>query len=156
MRSLVLVPFLVLAASGCQQAQAPSSQGSSSSAAVAAASKASPSGASAASPTAAAAPKAASQVAKIVFIDKANACECTTKRIKGSWDALQAALGASPSIPIERIHLDTEPAKAEVYTALEPLMVPPGLYFVDANGAVLELLQGEVTKDQVAAALQKK
>jgi hypothetical protein len=35
-------------------------------------------------------------------------------------------------------------------------MALPGIYFVDSKGAVLELLQGEVTAEQITAVLQLK
>ncbi|MBK8480672.1 MAG: hypothetical protein IPL40_05795 [Proteobacteria bacterium] len=93
-------------------------------------------------------------VAKIVFIDKENACDCTRKRIEDTWAAMQAALGTPATLPVERIHVDTQTAQAEAYTMFKPLMVPPGVYFVDASNGVIELLQGEVTTEQIAAVLK--
>lgn len=78
MRTLALVAFL---GAGCQQARAPSTTAASSGAAEVAT-----------TPT----------VAKIVFIDKENACHCTKKR----------AAGTPATLPVERIHIDTEAAKA--------------------------------------------
>ena len=86
--------------------------------------------------------------AKVVFIDKQNACDCTKKRIDGAWAALQGALGKPTSLRVERIHVDTEAAKAEAYTMLKPLVVPPGVYFVDQRDSVVETLQGEITTEQ--------
>ena len=105
---------------------------------------------------AAAATPAATRPAKVVFIDQETACDCTRKRIDGTWTALQAALGQPAALSVERIHLDTQVAKAEAYTLLKPLMVVPGVYFVDEREGVLELLQGEVTQAQVAAVLKAK
>jgi hypothetical protein len=133
LRSLPFVSFLVVAASGCQQAQAPSTQGASSSTAVVAVK-----------------PK----VARVVFIDKENACDCTKKRIDGTWAALQTALGTTATLLVERIHLDTQASQAEAYTLLKPLMVPPGVYFVDARDSVIEMLQGEVTAEQIGTILK--
>jgi hypothetical protein len=95
------------------------------------------------------------KVAKIVFIDKEHACDCTRKRVEGTWAALQNALGTIAKLPVERIHVDTEPAKAEAYTKLKPLMAPPGIYFVDGHGGVLELLQGEIDADEIRQAIEK-
>jgi hypothetical protein len=97
---------------------------------------------------------AAAGIAKIVFVDQAEACDCTTKRIAASWAALSSVVGDPPSIAVERIHLDTEPEKADVYEDLRPLVVPPGIYFLDDKEAVVELLQGEVTAEQIAAVLR--
>jgi len=94
------------------------------------------------------------KTAKIVFIDKENACDCTQKRIDATWAALQAALGPSPSLPVERIHLDTQAARADSFTLLKPLMVPPGIYFLDDRNGLIEMLQGEVSQEQIAANLK--
>jgi hypothetical protein len=109
-------------------------------------------------PAAAPAPPAAmtkppAKIARIVFIDKEHACDCTRKRTDDAWAALQAALGASAR-PVERIHVDTQATQAGAYTAAKPLMVPPGIYLVDAANTVIDMLQGEVTTAQIAAALQ--
>jgi hypothetical protein len=96
------------------------------------------------------------KVAKIVFVDQENACECTKKRIEASWAALQAALGPGSSIAVERIHLDMDPDRAGLYTQLEALMVPPGLYLLDNHERITKLLQGEVKTEQIKAALEEK
>lgn len=96
--------------------------------------------------------KPPAKVAKIVFIDKEHACDCTRKRTEDTWTALQAALGTT-ALPVERIHVDTQATQAGVYTAAKPLLVPPGIYLVDAGNAVVEALFGELTAPQIAAAL---
>lgn len=98
--------------------------------------------------------KALTTVAKIVFIDLENACDCTRTRIEDTWAAMQVALGTPARLPVERIHADTQKAEAEVYTVSKPLMVPPGIYFTDANNAVIDMLQGEVKAEQIAAMLK--
>jgi hypothetical protein len=100
--------------------------------------------------------QAAAQVARIVFIDQQEACECTRKRIDDTWAALQTALGSPATLAVERIHLDTEAVRAEKFTAYKPLMVPPGVYFLDAGDVVVEMLQGEVTTEQIAAVLRSR
>lgn len=94
-----------------------------------------------------------SSVARIVFIDQVQACECTRDRIEGSWTALQAALGEGSGIVVERIHRDTQEEQAEEYRMLRPMVTVPGIYLLDENGAIVELLQGEVTEAQVRSAL---
>ena len=98
-------------------------------------------------------PQAAAKPAKIVFIDKEKACDCTRKRVEDTWSALQTALGTPPVLPVERLHVDTQAAQAGVYTNARPLMVPPGIYFVDGQGTVVELLQGEVEAKQIETLL---
>ena len=102
-----------------------------------------------------AAAQSVSKVAKIVFIDLEECCDCTRKRIDGSWAALQEALkGRSPALPIERIHQDKDAEKAEGFRLMKPYMVVPAVYFLDASGALVEQLQGEITVEQFTKALR--
>ena len=98
-------------------------------------------------------PGPSASVARIVFIDQEQACDCTRRRIDGSWAALQAALGRDSGIAVERIHRDTQEEQAEQYRLLRPMVTVPGIYLLDGRGAVVELLQGEVTEEQVRTAL---
>lgn len=93
-------------------------------------------------------------VARIVFIDQEQACECTRDRIEASWTALQAALGEGSAMQVERIHRDTQQEQAEEYRLLRPMVTVPGIYLLDEGGAIVELLQGEVTEQQLRAALE--
>jgi len=67
---------------------------------------------------------------------------------------LQKALGTSSKLPVERLQVDTEADKVAPYRQQKPIMALPAIYFVDGKNAVIELLQGEVTAEQVAALLQ--
>lgn len=149
MRAVVIVAGLILAASACDPGR--TSPAPTASARSASAQSASAQSAPAQPGSVVAAPK----VAKIAFIDKEQACDCTRKRIEGTWTALQAALGTPAKLPVERIHLDTQALQADTYTVLKPLMVPPGVYFLDGRDAVVELLQGEVTAEQITAVLKR-
>jgi hypothetical protein len=113
--------------------------------------KGAPAAAMAATPTA----PTTSKVARVVFMDKEHACECTRKRVEDAWAALQTALGTPPKLPVERIHIDTQAAQAGPYTSVKPLMVPPGIYFVDQQLRVVELLQGEVKAEEITAVLKR-
>jgi hypothetical protein len=99
-------------------------------------------------------PQPAAKVARIVFLDKEHACACTRRTVEQTWAALKSALGASPSLPVQRLHLDTQTAEAAAYTTTKPLMALPGIYFVDGQGAVLDLLQGEVAAKEIEARLK--
>jgi hypothetical protein len=99
-------------------------------------------------------PAAPTGVAKIVFVDKEKACKCTAEKIEKSWTALAAALKAKGvELPIERVHLDTQAAEAGKYKALKPMIAIPGIYLLNADGKLIELLQGEVTTEQVEKVL---
>jgi hypothetical protein len=101
----------------------------------------------------AAAPRLAAEVARVIFVDKEHACKCTQKRVDDGWAALEAALAEKQSATVERFHADTQPEAVEAYNELRAMMALPALYFVDAKGSLIELLQGEVTKEQIRAVL---
>jgi hypothetical protein len=94
-------------------------------------------------------------VAKIVFIDQAVACKCTMTRIDKSWKALQSLVGGS-TLQAERVHLDKDEETADRYDDMASLVVPPGIYFLDSGGALIKMLQGEVTVKQISDVLQTK
>ncbi|HUU03682.1 MAG TPA: hypothetical protein VM425_19760 [Myxococcota bacterium] len=87
-------------------------------------------------------------VARIVFVGQKDACHCTHDRIDASWEALQAVLD-KVKIPVERIQWDVDRAAAERYTKLRSPMVLPGIYFLDDDDKLIELLQGKVTEKQI-------
>jgi len=93
------------------------------------------------------------KVTRIVFIDKKDACDCTRKRADDSWASLAEALGDGAKIPVERIYIDTEEDRAAPFLALQKLMVIPGIYFLDDNGNLVAMLQGEQTASKLASAL---
>ena len=93
-------------------------------------------------------------VGRIVFVGQKEACPCTRNRVDASWAALETALDREPAVPVERIQLDVDAARAEEYKKLKAIMVVPGIYFLDEKGRLVELLQGEVSPEQVTAVLQ--
>jgi len=95
---------------------------------------------------------AASRVAKVVFVGKKEACECTRKAIDASRKALTTALGAR-GITVEEIQSDIDGSKVEFYKVLKPHLTLPALYFLDAKDGIVELLQGELTEAQIQAVL---
>jgi hypothetical protein len=102
-------------------------------------------------PTATAAVQARAKTAKIVFLDKEDACQCTTKRQDDSWAALQSVVG---TLPVERLHSDTQQAEAAPYQKLRAPVTLPALYFLDEKGGLIEVLQGEVAAADVSAVLE--
>jgi hypothetical protein len=103
---------------------------------------------------AAAAKPTTAKVARIVFVGKEHACDCTRKSVDAGWTALQQALGTPAKLPVERLQVDTQGDKVAPYRQQKPMMALPALYFVDDKSTVLELLQGEVTAEQIVAVLQ--
>lgn len=105
-----------------------------------------------AQPTSAAPSKPA--VARLAFLDKAEACECTQKTINKGWGALQAALGSGNPLPVDRIHIDTQADQAAPLLAQRKIVAVPALYVLDASGNVLEMFQGEIEEAEVRKALR--
>ncbi|MDD5306280.1 MAG: hypothetical protein PHU25_03060 [Deltaproteobacteria bacterium] len=106
---------------------------------------------------AAALPKAsavAPKVERIVFVGQKNACDCTRARIDKMWARLESVLASGPRVPVERIDLDVDEKRYNDLDALRSLVVPPGIYFLDGLGAVVELLQGEVEESRIAGSLR--
>lgn len=109
-------------------------------------------GAAPAAKAAAPAP-AGTQIARIVFVDREKCCACTRRRIDDAWKALTGIVGFPPSIDVERIHLDTQKERAEPYQRQRAVMVPPAIYFFDRQGTLVDVLQGEVSKQQLQKVL---
>jgi hypothetical protein len=90
-------------------------------------------------------------VAKVVFVDLEKCCKCTASNIGASWDALQEAVADTKSTAsIERLHMDTQAAAAAPYRTLKAPVAMPAVYFLDADGKLIELLQGQITTAQAA------
>jgi hypothetical protein len=109
-----------------------------------------------ATPSAASSTQSGSPLAKvnrIVFIGKAHPCDCTRKKQDTATAALDKLLGVPPRIPIESIQIDAEPTRAEPYRKIRPMMAVPALYFLDGQGGLIDLLQGEISEAQIAQLL---
>ena len=105
---------------------------------------------------AAAAKPTTPKVTRIIFVGKEHACDCTRKTVDAGWAALQQALGTPAKVPVERLQIDTQGDKVAPYRQQKPMMALPAIYFVDGKDKVLELLQGEVTAEQIVAGLDAK
>jgi hypothetical protein len=99
--------------------------------------------------------RASAKITRVVFVGKEHACDCTRKRQEAGWAALEAALGTPPTVPVEQLKVDTQPERVEPYQKQKPTVTLPALYFVDGKDSVVELLQGEITREQIAAVLAK-
>ena len=81
-------------------------------------------------------------VTRLVFVGQKKACDCTRARIDEGWSVLQAALAKAKPVEVQRIARDVDEAEAARLVKIKPLMVAPGLYFFDAKGQLVELMQG--------------
>ncbi len=98
--------------------------------------------------------RSASPVARIAFLDKEHACECTRKRVDDARAALDAAMRAVRTVPVDHVYVDTQADKAKAYLSLRPAQALPALYFLDDKGNVIDMLQGEIGQDQVSVFLR--
>lgn len=96
----------------------------------------------------------AAKVARIVFLGQAQACPCTEKRIAETREALTTAL-AGTELPVDRFDIDVDPELAEPYEELKAYMVMPALYLLDKDGNLLEMMQGELSVEQLSNALRR-
>jgi hypothetical protein len=92
-------------------------------------------------------------VTRIVFLGQKEACDCTRKRIENSWQALQTALGSRSDVEVVRLQWDVDEQAAGRYQDMKSVMVIPGLYFLDKDEKLIELLQGEVPAEKIATLL---
>ena len=103
-----------------------------------------------------AAASSSAKLARVVFVDQEDCCQCTRERINASFAALQGALaGRATQIPVARVHADSQAAIADEYRQKQPFMVLPAIYLMDESGNVLQLLQGELSQAQLSAALER-
>jgi hypothetical protein len=100
-----------------------------------------------------AAAPAGGKLAKIVFVGKKNACPCLRADIEAGWKELQRAVGKPAKVPVERLDLDLDWAAVDSLRLKAPFKALPAVYCLDGTGAVLELLEGEVTEAKVVAVL---
>jgi hypothetical protein len=98
--------------------------------------------------------RSSSRVSLIVFVGMDQACQCTRERIEKSWKALQEALGSRSDVQVKRIQWDVDEEEAEKYSAMKPIVTVPGIYFLDGDGRLVELLQGEVESRRIADLLK--
>ena len=97
--------------------------------------------------------ESATRVARIVFIGKQDACDCTRARIDGSFAALQSALGGREEIPVERLRVDVDEQRVATYREMRSIMVLPAIYLLGGSGELTEMLQGEITAEQFLTAI---
>ncbi|MBN1944661.1 MAG: hypothetical protein JW797_03250 [Bradymonadales bacterium] len=94
-----------------------------------------------------------SAVTRIVFVDRQGGCACNRRRIDASWTALQTALDGRADIAVERLFSDTNREQVAPFQQMRAILTIPAIYFLDSSGGLVEVLQGQVTSQQVAALL---
>ena len=98
--------------------------------------------------------KAGEKVGKIVFVGKKNACDCTAKRVKESWEVLQLAMKKHGAVKVERIAMDVDHDRVKSLRGKRRFMTLPALYFFNPKGELVAMLEGELQPDQIAQVLK--
>ena len=94
------------------------------------------------------------RIAHIVFVDHEIICPSIKKVINKTWNELQTSV-ASRDIKVTRIHKDRSGNLARKYTKLRPTGMLPALYLLTAHDELVDLLVGELTAEQITAALDR-
>jgi hypothetical protein len=108
-----------------------------------------------AAPASAPAAGAKARVARVVFVGKQNACDCTRKAVDAGWKALEVALGPQNRIPVERLQADTQADKVAPYRSRRPFVALPAVYLLDETDTLIDMFQGEVTETQLRPLLAR-
>ncbi len=95
-----------------------------------------------------------SAIARLAFIDKADACDCTRNSIGKGWSSLQTVLGTSNPMPVDRIHTNTQTDPAAPLLNQRKIVAVPAVYLLDANGFVIDVLQGDLQETDLRKALR--
>ena len=93
-------------------------------------------------------------VARIVFVGKQQACECTRARITASRKVLDTVLSSHGELPVQTLLVDTEADLVTPFRHQQAFVVLPAIYFLDESGKVVQMLQGEVAEAQVVQILE--
>lgn len=92
---------------------------------------------------------AKTKVKDIVFVELKESCKCIRETTQKTWTALQEALKEKKlDIPIKKLLDDEEEDKVAPYEKMKAIVVIPAVYLLDDQGKLIEMLQGEVEKDQ--------
>jgi hypothetical protein len=89
------------------------------------------------------------RVWKIVFLDKLDGNAAQKAELDAAWSEVQAALEDYPHVRVERIHVDAEPRQSSKFLEMHSVDKLPGLYFLDADEALLEVQEGELKASQI-------
>lgn len=99
-------------------------------------------------------PNDATRVTQIVFLDQEEICPISKKQINKVWDNVQT-VASSKNIKVTRVYRDKQGSLARKYTESNPMVIPPGLYFVSGSGETLEMIQGDRSVEEITAVIEK-
>ena len=86
----------------------------------------------------------ASRVQRLVLVVRAKGCQCTRKDVAKAMRALGVVLGARRDRMVRQLDWDRDRATVQRYRSQRRFIALPALYFLDARGRVLGLLEGDI------------
>ena len=83
-------------------------------------------------------------VQRLVLVVRAKGCQCTREAIAKARRALGVVLGARRDRMLQQLDWDRDRAQVQRYRSQRRFVALPALYFLDARGRVVGLLEGDI------------
>lgn len=84
------------------------------------------------------------RVQRLVLVVRAKGCQCTREQVDKAWRALGVVFGARRKRVVRKLDWDRDRAEVQRYRSQRRFIVLPALYFIDARGRVVGLLEGDI------------
>jgi len=86
----------------------------------------------------------ASRVQRLVLVVRAKGCQCTRKDVAKAMRSLGVVLGARRDQMVTQLDWDKHRAQVQRYRSQRRFIALPALYFIDADGKVVGLLESDI------------
>ena len=86
----------------------------------------------------------AGRVKRLVLVVRAKGCQCTRKDVAKARRSLGVVLGARRDQMVTQLDWDKHRAQVQRYRSQRRFIALPALYFLDARGKVVGLLEGDI------------
>ena len=86
----------------------------------------------------------AGRVQRLVLVVHAKGCQCTRKDVAKAMRALGGVLGARRDQMVTLLDWDKDRVQVRRYRSQRRFIALPALYFLDARGRVVGLLEGDI------------
>ena len=86
----------------------------------------------------------ADRVKRLVLVGRAKGCQCTRKDVARAMRSLSVVLGARRDQMVKQLDWDTDREQVQRYRSQRRFVALPALYFIDARGRVVGLLEGDI------------
>ena len=86
----------------------------------------------------------AGRVQRLVLVVRAKGCQCTRKDVAKAMRSLGTVLGARRDQMVTQLDWDKDRAQVQRYRSQRRFIALPALYFIDARGKVVGLLEADI------------